>query len=82
MIPAVKTASPSQSASTSTSIALLRNGQVELGFPRDVHGIGDIALKLRLVVDDLHRAPAKHIGGADNQWVANLTGDALRFLTV
>src|SRR5581483_466710 len=42
------------------------------GFGRDVHSVGHVALQLLMAVDDLHRAPAEHIGGPHEHGIADL----------
>ena len=41
---------------------------------RDVAGLGDVAVKLVVIVDDLHAAAAQDIGGADDDREADLVG--------
>ena len=49
---------------------------------RGLHGVGHVIVKLLLVRDDFHRAPAQHEAGPHEHRVADLTGDLLGFLDV
>ncbi len=70
--PATNTASPSQSASTSTSVARDRYWSISTGeVAGDLHRVADVAAELLLVADDLHRPPAQHVGGPDHHRVAD-----------
>src|SRR6185312_3647238 len=46
----------------------------------DLGRVGDVAFQVGLVVDDLHAPAAQHVGGADQDRVADLVGDLLRVL--
>ena len=48
------------------------------GSARDHHGLGDVALQMAHVAHDLHRAPAQHVGRADDQRKADALGDLER----
>ena len=67
--------SPSQRASTSTSVArrqvLVDQHRAVAG---DLHGVADVAVELLVVADDLHGPAAQHVGGADHHRVADLVG--------
>ena len=43
---------------------------------RELGGAGDVALQRLLVVDDLHAAPAEHVGRPHQHGVADVGGDA------
>ena len=40
-----------------------------------LHRFHHVAVQLGFVVDDLHGAPAQHIAGAHNHWIAHARGD-------
>jgi hypothetical protein len=44
------------------------------GFAGDHDGLGDVALELGHVADDLHRAAAEDVGGADHEGEADGLG--------
>src|SRR5690606_20861427 len=47
---------------------------------RDVGGAADVVAQGGVVVDDLHAAPAEHVGRPHQHRVADLLGDLLRLL--
>ena len=85
MIPPIHASRPSHSASTSTSVGVLEEAvEEDLGLlPRQILGGAD-ALALEVVgqavarVDDLHRAPAEHVGGPHEQREADVAGAVQR----
>ncbi len=79
MTPATTTVSPSQMASTSTSVARLRYWSIRTGeSPDTCTACGDVAGQLLVVAHDLHGPAAEHIGGADHHRVADLMSGGLR----
>ena len=64
---------PSQTASTSTSIAPSRNRSIRTGWSGDASAaVRTKRLELLVVVDDLHRAAAEHVGGPHDDRVPDL----------
>ena len=45
-----------------------------------LHSLLDVAIKLSLIVDDLHRSSAKHVRWPYEQGITDVAGNALRLL--
>ena len=74
--PPTNTSPPSHTASTSTSIAPSRNRSISTGWSGEASAaVRDEALELLVVVDDLHRAAAEHVGGPHDDRVPDLRRD-------
>ena len=85
MIPPIQTSSPSQSASTSTSIAFSRKRSRKISAPRrrrapNAGGAQQVVLEAGERVDDLHRAPAEHVARAHEQREADARRGGQRLL--
>jgi hypothetical protein len=77
MIPPMSTRSPSQMASTSTSMASSRKRRrAPASGPETLDRLGHVAAQARLVVDDLHRAAAEDVGRAHDHRIADLGGSS------
>ena len=75
MMPPMTTSVPSQTASTSTSIASFRKRSSSTGESlRDLHRLAHVALEVARLVHDLHRAAAEHVRRPHDQRIADLLG--------
>jgi hypothetical protein len=73
MIPMMTTSFPSETASTSTSVASSRKRSIRTGWPcGDDECFRDEAFELGIVVADFHGASPEDKAGADQAWVADL----------
>ena len=83
-MPPIQTDSPSQSASTSTSIAFSRkrSRKISRGLAVGRLGAAQVVGEVLPRVDDLHRAPAEHVARAHEQREADLLGGGERLVDV